>query len=361
MTAPRPMGSEYLLWAKTSSSAPFDLTSSGLPYYPLRDLPVTLGELELSGTGAYGYDPLQRAIADRYGVPEECIVPAFGTSMANHLAMAALLEPGDEALVESPTYEPLLAVAGYLHARVKRFVRRREDGFRIDPAEVAKEAGPRTRLIVLTNPHNPTSALADEATLRALGEVAERVDARVLVDEVYLDAIFDGAPPSAFTLGPRFVVTNSLTKVYGLNGLRCGWILAEPTLARRLWRLNELFSNIGVHAAEKLSVAAFRHLDHIRDRSRAVLDANRAALDAFFRSRGDLEWQEHRHGTVSFPRLLSGSADELCARLRERYDTSVVPGRFFGMPDHFRVGLGTPPATFAAGLERLGRALDESA
>ncbi|HYJ79491.1 MAG TPA: pyridoxal phosphate-dependent aminotransferase, partial [Longimicrobiaceae bacterium] len=344
-----------------SSSARYDLTSSGLPYFPLRDLPVRLRELELSGTGAYGYEPLQRAIAGRYGVPVECIVPAMGTSMANHLVMAALLEPGDEALVEFPTYEPLLAVAGYLRAGVRRFVRRREDGFGVDPAEVERQAGPRTRLIVLTNPHNPTSALAEERALREVGEVAQRVGARVLVDEVYLDAVFAGAPPTAFSLGDHFVVTNSLTKVYGLNGLRCGWIFAEPALAQRLWRLNELFSNIGVHAAELLSVAAFRHLDHIAARSRGVLDANRAALDAFFRSRADLEWLEHRFGTVSFPRLPGGGVDRMCTRLKDRYETSVVPGRFFGMADHFRVGLGTEPATFAAGLERLGRALDETA
>ncbi|HEX8695191.1 MAG TPA: pyridoxal phosphate-dependent aminotransferase [Longimicrobium sp.] len=357
--ASRPLGSDYLLWAKTRSKARFNLTSSGAPFFPLRDLPVRLDELELNGPDVYV--PLLEAIGARYGVPVESVFPAMGTSMANHLAMAALLEPGDEVLIEHPGYEPLLAVARYLRAEVRRFARRAEDGFRVDPAEVERQAGPRTRLVVLTNLHNPSGALTDDETLRRVGEVARRSGARVLVDEVYLDALFERPPRTAFHLGPEFVVTSSLTKVYGLNGLRCGWILAEPALVERLWRLNELFSNIGVHAGERLSVAAFRHLDRIAARSRALLEANGAALDAFFRTREDLDWIPHRFGTVSFPRLRSGSADGLCDLLREKYETSVVPGRFFGMPEHFRISLGADPATFAEGLARLGRALDEVA
>jgi aspartate/methionine/tyrosine aminotransferase len=250
-------------------------------------------------------------------------------------------------------------VARYLGARVTRFPRRHEDGFRIDPDEVRRAITPATRLVVLTNLHNPSSAYTDVATLRQIGELASTVGARVLVDEVYLDARFQAEPETSFHLGPEFVVTSSLTKVYGLNGLRCGWILADAALAGRLWRLNELFSNIGAHPAERLSVAAFRDLDQISARSRTILEANTAVLNDFYRSRHELDWHPHTHGTVSFPRLHAGSADALCDHLRERHRTSVVPGRFFEMPEHFRIALGVFPDRFAAGLERLGLALDE--
>lgn len=355
----RVAGSEYLRWAKTRTPARFDLTSSGVPFLPLRQLPVTTRQLKLSGSGAYGWPPLRAAIAARYGVDPECVVEALGTSMANHLVMAALLRRGDEVLIEHPTYEPLLAVAQWLGARVRRFKRSPRDGFRIDAGKLAKQVGRRTRLIVLSNLHNPTSALADDDTLRAVGEAAKETNAHVLVDEVYLDALWEPMPRTAFRPGGPFVVTNSLTKVYGLNGLRSGWILAGPELARRLWRMTELFNNHGVHAAELLSMSALRQLDVIALRSREVLDANTAALNAFYRARRELDWLEHRHGTVSFPRLRRGSVDALCALLEERYETAVVPGRFFEMPGHFRIGLGVKPATFAAGLDRLGRALDE--
>lgn len=357
----RPIGSEYLRWVKAQADvrpAPrFSLMSSGLPHVPLRDLPVTVDDLELNGPDVY--PPLLEAIGGRYGVPSESVFPAAGTSMANHLAMAALLEPGDEVLVEHPTYEPLLAVARYLGARVERFARRAEDGFRVDPDEVERRVTPRTRLIVLTNLHNPSSAFIDDETMRRIGEIARRVGARVLVDEVYLDALFGPASRTAFHLGPELVVTSSLTKVYGLNGLRCGWVFAEPAVVERLWRLNSLFSNINAHPAERLSVIAIRHLDRIAARSRALLDANAAALNAFYRTRADLDWTEHRHGTVSFPRLRSADADALCTLLREKHETALVSGRFFEMPAHVRIGLASDPTLFAEGLKRLGIALDE--
>jgi aspartate/methionine/tyrosine aminotransferase len=353
-------GSAYLRWAKTKPPARFDLTSSGVPYLALRELPVTLDDLEISGTGAYGYPPLQQAIAARYGVDERCVVAAMGASMANALALAAVVRPGDQVLVEHPTYEPLIATASWLGAEVRPFARRADDGFRLDPAEVERALTPRTRAVAITNLHNPSSALADDDALRAVGELAGRVGARVIVDEVYLDALFEPRPRTAFHLGERFVATNSLTKVYGLNGLRCGWILAEPALAERMWRLTELFNNIGVHAAERMSMIAFRNLEAIARRSRTLLDANAAALNAFYAAHTNfLDVHPHARGTVSFPRLRSGDAETLCGLLTNGYETAVVPGRFFGMPDHLRIGLGVDPAAFRAGLDRLGRALDE--
>jgi aspartate/methionine/tyrosine aminotransferase len=126
-----------------------------------------------------------------------------------------------------------------------------------------------------------------------------------------------------------------------------------------MWRLTELFNNIGVHAAERLSLIAFQNLDAVALRSRTLLDANAAALNAFYAARPELDSMPHVRGTVSFPRLRAGDVDALCTLLRDRHDTAVVPGHFFGAPDHFRIGLGVDPTTFAQGLERLGRALDE--
>jgi aspartate/methionine/tyrosine aminotransferase len=355
----REFGSEYLCWAKTHPAATYDLTSSGLPFYRLRDLPVALADLELSGSGGYGYEPLLRAIAARYRVPRESVVSAMGTSMANHLVFAALLQPGDEVLIERPAYDPLPSLARQLGIGVRRFARRAEDGFRLDPDEVARGVTPRTRLIALTNLHNPSGALADDDALRRVGEVARDAGARVLVDEVYLDALFEAEPRTSFHLGETFVVTSSLTKVYGLNGLRCGWVFAEPALAERMWRLTELFVGHGAMAAELLSVAALEDLGTIAARSRRILEANGDALNAFYRTRADLEWTEHRFGTVSFPRLRAGTAAPLCRLLEAKYDTAVVDGAFFEMPEHFRIALGAEPETFVEGLRRLGLALDE--
>ncbi len=152
----------------------------------------------------------------------------------------------------------MAAVARYLGATVTEFPRRAEDGFALDPGEIRKRLSPETRVIVITNLHNPTSVQAGEEALRAVGEMALEAGCKVLVDEVYREAIFDNTPRSAFHLGPQFVVTSSLTKVYGLSGLRCGWILAEPELARALWRLNDLFGVNAPHPVERLAVMALQ-------------------------------------------------------------------------------------------------------
>jgi len=279
--------------------------------------------------------------------------------MSNHLAMAALLEPGDEVLIEHPTYELLISTALYLGANVKRFPRRFETGFRLDPAEIERAVTPQTRMVVLTNLHNPSGAFFDEQTLGRVGEIAKSIGARVLVDEVYLDAAFHLAPRSAFHLGNEFLTTNSLTKVYGLSGLRCGWILAEPTLTQKMWRLNDLFGVIPAHPAERLSVIALAHLDRIAARAKALLEINRALLNEFLSSRRDLDAAGGELGTISFPRLKQGSVESLCQLLRKKYETTIVPGTFFEMPEHFRVGIGCNTAMLIGGLERLGAALDE--
>src|SRR5215467_3806484 len=156
--------------------------------------------------------------------------------------------------------------------------------------------------------------------------MARRVGAKVLVDEVYLDAAFDLAPRTAFHLGEEFVTTTSLTKVYGLSGLRCGWIIAEPELARRMWKLNDLFGVIPAHAAERLSVIALAHLDRIRAKSKALLDTNRDAANRFLDSCQGLTATRQEWGTTVFPRLVRGSVESLCTLMRDKYETTVVPG-----------------------------------
>jgi len=356
----RVMSSTYMHWAKTQSHATYNLAASGIAHYPLESLRVSLSDLELSGASGYGYPPLQQAIAAKWGVATDSVVAANGTSMANFLALAALVEPGDEVLVEQPTYELILSAALYLGARVKRFARPWQAQFRLDPAEVERAITPRTRLVVVTNLHNPSNAYADDETLGRIGDIAARVGARVLVDEVYLDAAFARSPRTAFHLGEHFISTGSLTKVYGLSGLRCGWILAAPPLAERMWRLNDLFGVAQPHASERLSCIAFARLPEIAAASRALLERNRAVANSFFSTRDDLETAPLTDGMISFPRLHgSGRVESLCALLREKYDTSLVPGRFFEMPEHFRLSISGDTAMLSGGLERLGAALDE--
>src|SRR5882672_11473108 len=352
----------YMHWAKTRPKVTYDLALSGILNLPFAELEATIEDLDLNGDNAYGYRPLVAALAAHSQVPPESVVTICGgTSMANHLAMAAALQHGDEVLIEEPTYEPILAVAKYFGARIKRFPRSFENGYQIDVEELAKAITTRTRLIVLTNLHNPSSSLVPEQALRQIGELARSVGARVLVDEVYLEAMFEAAPRSSIHLGPEFIATTSLTKGYGLSGLRCGWILAEPDFAQRMRRLHDIFGAVGPQPSERLSVVALAKLPKVIVRARKILETNRAVLSEFFGVREELQVVRTESGTTSFPLLLKGRVEDLCAVLTEKYDTAVVPGRFFESPQHFRVGMCAEPELFNEGVTRLGSALDELA
>ncbi len=349
--------SEYMHWAKLHSRATYNLATSGVGPFPFKELVFDPQELEINGPSRYGYEPLQKEIAKKYNVDPECVVAAAGTSMANHLAMAALVSDGDEVLVEQPGYELLTASALYFTSQVRRLPRDENTGFQIDLRQAEKAISSRTRLIVVSNLHNPSSVLASESELQYLGDLARRVGAHVLVDEVYLDAVYENTPRSSFHYGAPFLVTSSLTKVYGLSGLRCGWILAQPDLARAMWRLNDLFGSIPAFPAEQLSVAAFQQIAPIRERARRVVDADRTLLHQFLDRNPELSAVRTSWGTTSLVKLRRPDVPSFVHRLRSDFDTSVVPGRFFDMPDHFRIGMGVDHAMFAEGLRRIELAL----
>jgi len=347
-------------WAKTRPKVKYDLALSGILNLPFSELEAKIEDIDLNGDNAYGYGPLVAALAAHCQVaPESVVTISGGTSMANHLAMAAALEHGDEVLIEEPTYEPILAAAEYFGAQVKRFPRSFENGYRVDVDALAKQITPRTRLIVLTNMHNPSSVLVDESTLRQVGELAREAGARVLVDEVYLEAMFEAAPRSSVHLGPEFIATSSLTKGYGLSGLRCGWILAEPEMAQRMRLLHDVFGAVGPQPSERLSVVALAKLPKFIARAKTILESNRAVLSEFLQSREEVEVVRTESGTTSFPRLIKGKVADLYTVLHEKYDTAIVPGRFFESPQHFRIGMCAQPELFSEGVKRLGAALDE--
>jgi aspartate/methionine/tyrosine aminotransferase len=370
----RVQGSVYMHWAKLHAAARFNLANSGLLPCTTEDLGPEPADLQVNGPNHLGYRPLIEAIAARYGARPEQVVTAAGTSGANFLALAALVEPGDEVLVEQPTYEPLLAALSWLGARLRRFQRRFEDGYRFDPGEVraqlaaaAAGGGRGVRLVVLTNPHNPSGALAPAAEVAEVGRLAAAAGAPVLVDEVYRDAWDpEGAapadagpqPPSHLHLGPNLLATSSLTKCYGLSGLRCGWVLGPPELVERMRRVNDFMAATGSMPSDALALAAFRRLPRLAARARAILEPNQALVRDFLADHQEwLAAVQPAHAMMVFPRLLrEDDSQALHDRLRRR-ETSIVPGRFFDHPRHFRLGFAVLPEDVAEGLRRLSEEL----
>jgi aspartate/methionine/tyrosine aminotransferase len=360
MTIPvRLMQSDYMDFAKYRQAARFNVATSGVLDCTLADLNLSIDDLALHGPNAGGYAPLRDKIAERFGVSAECVViPGGGCSFANHLAFAAMVAPGDEVVVEQPTYELLTSTLGYLQADIRTFERTPANGWRLDPERVAAAITPKTRPVVMTNLHNPSSAYEADESIQAIAAAAERVGAMVVVDEVYRELMFrDGVAKTAFRPDGNIVVTSSLTKAYGLSGLRCGWILAPAALAYRMSRLNDLYGVAPPHVAERMSVVAFDRLPALRERANAMIDANRAAYRALLSGHNKLEQVVFDQGTTVFPRLLDSDGDAFAERLKTQFETSVVPGRFFGMPGHVRIGLGGEVAKTRAALERVAEAL----
>lgn len=353
----------YLRWAKVRPRVTYDLASSGLQHVTTEEL---LGDMAakdafaLGGPNDEGYAPLRAAIGARYGLPPDSVTLANGAAGANFLASLALLEPGDDALIEMPAYDPLMAAVRAAGAHVVHFARSWEKGFALDPYAIRTALTPRTKLIVISNAHNPSGALATRDALEQVGVMAEAIGARVLVDEVYAEAQHDDTPPpmAAAQFGDVFVSTNSLTKAYGLAGLRCGWVLASPSLSARIRETRDIVDGSGAFPPEQLAVAAFAKLDLLRDRARAILARNLALVEEALASHPRLEWLAPAAGTTAFPRVKDvDDTSALVERLIADYDTVAVPGHFFQAPRHIRISFGGRTEMIVEALKRLDRAL----
>jgi aspartate/methionine/tyrosine aminotransferase len=355
---------EYITWAKSMPRAEINLARSGVDPCPVSLLRVTTADLVVSLPVKYGYAPLREAIAARYGVRFEQVFPlSGGTSFANWVALLALLDGcgrATEVIVERPAYEPLLRIPQSLGYRVRRLDRRLDDGYAIDLDRFASLVTPRTRLAIVTNLHNPSGARIPMTVLRKMAALLARVGGYLLVDEVYLECVFGARPESCVRAGSNVVTTNSLTKAYGLDGLRAGWILGPPRTIARAQRINDLMTNNSVAVGERLTLAAFRRLRDIDRRAHTLLDPNLDRVRRFFAREPRLDAFVPAGGNVVFPRLVPRiDADRFAAHLVRRYSTIVVPGRFFESPRHIRISFGCAPAKLTRGLENISRALDD--
>jgi aspartate/methionine/tyrosine aminotransferase len=345
--------SPYMEWAKSRQKPAIDLAGSNLLTCAIEELPGARDAVDLAGDSPNGYRPLVEAIAARYGVGPENVATAVGCSGANFLALAALIESGDEVLFEQPGYDPLAAAATMLGARVARFERRFEDGWHLDPGRIARAVTPSTRVVMLSSPHNPSGALASLDDLREIARLADRRGFTILVDEVYLDLAFPGHRPAA-TLSPAFVSTNSLTKAYGLASLRCGWTLASSEVTEKIRRARDVVDVWGPMPSDRIAVVAFRNIERLAERARRIVESNAPLVVSFLAGRKELECTLS-HATIAFPRFADGrDSRPFVERLFLERGVAVVPGTFFDSPSHFRISFGGETALLERGLEAIG-------
>jgi aspartate/methionine/tyrosine aminotransferase len=349
----------YMAWAKEIDRRPgIHLTRSGvdLPLPAELDLPAKPPRLKPQAP--YGSPELKEALARRYGWRADGVFLSPGSSSGNYIVCAVLLGPGDEAVVEHPTYEVLAHLPILFGATVRRWHRTFEEDWQVDLASLARLLSPRTRLVILSNPHNPSGRALSQDRLERLAALCGERGVPVLVDEVYLDLAPENLRRSAVTYAGRMMATNSLTKSFGLGGLRMGWTLAGPETVGELDAFQDLLSVINAEPSVDLATRALGRAEAWAEAHRRRVAENAALVEAWMETQPRLAWKRPDVG-FGFPRIMDGpGAADLARVLEKEYRTYIVPGGFFdGFADHFRLGFAADEGLLKKGLDNVSEAL----
>src|SRR5437762_3314336 len=288
--------------------------------------------------------------------PIERILVTSGASEANFLANAALVRPKDRVVVDSPIYSPLRDCAAGLGGDVIPVGRDCKSGWSLDLDRIRSAAGGKAKLLVFANLNNPTSSAIGRTEMRELADIAEECNGYVLVDETFRELAFRRTPPSVAEFGPRMIALSTVTKLGGLGGLRVGWIVAHPQLIERCKAVKDYTTICGSSVSQELATWALRRWDFFRRRAKRILDGNRKLVEDALDRMPSLHGEIPTSGTVMFPHS-DVNVTKLTQRLVRKYKTVIAEGRFFGLSDHFRLGLGGNVDELRRGLRNVRRAL----
>ncbi|MDQ0465392.1 aspartate/methionine/tyrosine aminotransferase [Caulobacter ginsengisoli] len=343
----------------------FNLTESSLRDRTLAELGLDLNDQILCYTDHLGLPPLREAIAARAGMQSGEVLLTAGAAAALFIVAVTLLDRGDHMIVVRPNYATNIETPRILGCQVECLDLKFEDGFALDLARLETMITPKTRLISLTTPHNPTGVALSAATLRAVAAMAERHDVHVLVDETYRDMSFVEKPPVAATLSERLISVSSLSKSYGIPGIRLGWIVSRDRgLNYRFLCAKEQIGICGSVVDEAIGLAAYSQADAWMASVQAPLKAAFDSVAAWIAAEPMLEWVEPSGGCVCFPRIV-GEVDMAVfyATLNDIHGCYVGPGHWFEQDDrYFRLGYGWPlPAELAGGLKAISASLRKAA
>ncbi|SRR5690606_28778172 len=306
---------------------------------------------------------VMRALAERYEVAERRILPTTGATSGLSLVYRTFLAPGDRVLVETPGFDLFRDIGHALGAEVDHFHRRPWD-FALDEAEIAAKITPRTRLVVLSDLHNPSGMLLQPEVIARVAEMAGARGAHLVVDEVYGDYASKAARPgSAALLSSNIIAISSLTKIFGLSTLRCGWVIADEKLLAPVREVSDQFEFGVSKLSHAVAALVLEQSARFEAYSRSIVANARPIIQRYldlWRERGLVEGRLPDFGCVFFPRLI-GIDDTITFSdwLADRFGVIVAPGEFFGSAGHVRVGYAHAPEILEAGLARLTEGMTE--
>ena len=311
----------------------------------------------------WGHPVLKQRIAVRYGVKPSEILLTNGCTNATYLSIVSHVKPGDTVICETPAYQPMWHSARRLGARIK-WLKRRPPHYAVDPDELAGLVDRKTSLVALTNLQNPSGARLDKRQLKDIARTVRRKNpkARILMDEVFRD-LGPGRPRPACTVDRSYISTGSLSKVYGLTHLECGWILADQRTIGKISPYFVLSDGNGSRYLEAMSAVVFEQLDLYLARSREIVARNRNELVKTIGpmiKEGLISGDIPDHGCIWFPKVAGFSnAGKLAELLAKKYKVYVVPGRFFRDAGRIRLCFGGPPEKFKKSIAAFARGVRE--
>jgi aspartate/methionine/tyrosine aminotransferase len=348
------------------STIEYNLAESSVSDQRLGDLGVELDSLVLGYATHQGNVELREAIAHDYGVSASDILITPGAAAGLFFVNTALLDANAGILVVRPNYATNIEVPRTLTCPMRIVDLRFEDGYRLDLDELASRIDSGTRLVSVTYPHNPTGVVISEAELVALIDLAVENDCYLLVDETYRDlhhAAPVPVPPLAASLSKRAISVSSVSKAYGLPGIRIGWIVSrDQTLQSKFLAAKEQIVLCGSVVDEAIALQALRNRSRLLQAIRKQNQTNFGMVMEWMAKTPMLEWVVPSGGVVCFPRVRAAVPVDMAAFyqiLLERFSTFVGPGHWFEQSTRsFRLGFGwEPPEKLAQGLRNISQAL----
>ncbi|EQB4876276.1 aminotransferase [Enterococcus hirae] len=332
----------------------------GLDGTTVTDFFQSLSKTSLDYGWSEGTATFKQEVASLYqSLSSENIIQTNGATGANLLALCGLIEPGDHVVSMLPTYQQLYDLPKSLGATVDFVPLTEEEEWRFDSVKLVDVIQPNTKMICLNSANNPTGTLLDRQTLEEIIEIAEKVDAYILMDEVYAP-LAGGDFVSIVDLYEKGITTNSLSKTYSVPGIRIGWVAANQEIIERLRKYHTYLVLSGGVLSDALAVHALRNKEKILARNKKIVSENLAIVEKWLADEPNVQLVLPNHVSTSFIRLnITEDDEQFCIDLLRETGVLLVPGSAYGVPQHARLGYCCRKETLEKGLALLSEYLKE--
>jgi len=358
-------------WLADHQLVEYNLAESGFLDFSVGELLALCGEnianlenISLMNPDTLGSIALRREIVKCYqAAAVENVMVSVGVTEALFALFNVILEPGDEVIVEYPEFQTLYELPAAIGCEIKFLYLAKENGFIPEPGKIRELITPKTKLIIINTPHNPTGSEADASTIREIGKIARENDIYLLFDEHYKFLPLEQGTrqyTSGFDICREFhdkvAAVGSITKCFGLNGLRVGWLLAGPDLIGQCKEFKHYLTHVTPPISDYLAVVALKNKEKLTGYVKRIILRNLELLNAFMgRNHHRFEYIQPRGGLVCFPKLKDQpEATSFCRELLEKHHISLLPGETFGIKEHFRLNFGINPGKFEEALQLMG-------